>query len=72
MRQAKPCVRCHHPVGLGDRHALTACPPASKGRDGNRRKAKLKARRRRRREASLVPVRGVTVAGTGVPKGAQK
>lgn len=58
----KKCIHCGHAVSKGDRHALESCPPSR----GKRR------RRKKNRTYADVPQRGVTVPGTGVPKGASK
>lgn len=64
----KLCIHCGHPVGKGDRHALTACPPP-RGFNGHRKAERRRRHARQRREAVLIPARGSAVAGTGVPKG---
>ncbi|HXV26412.1 MAG TPA: hypothetical protein VD862_00050 [Candidatus Paceibacterota bacterium] len=61
---AKPCVLCGAAVGKGDRHAKGGCRTAP---HSERYRRRLRAKRRRGDDS--VPVRGVTVAGTGVPKG---
>lgn len=66
----KLCVNCGHVVGEGDRHAKSACPPM-KGKTGEHYARKQRRKRQARRDSD-VPKRGVTVAGTGVPKGASK
>lgn len=68
----KACVHCNHAVAQGDRHAVMSCPPRALGRNSRKARQRRKDKKRRKRDAALNPTRGVTVAGTGKPKGAEK
>jgi predicted RNA-binding Zn-ribbon protein involved in translation (DUF1610 family) len=64
----KKCILCGHAVAHGDRHSKFACPPKA-GKHG------VHAARKRARLRNTDPLgiqRGMPIAGTGVPKGAQK